>query len=276
MARIRKRSARPLEVEKTAFAYVRCGVTRNWVNKFDELDRRVLSRGNHNELVNAQWKLVKRYSRHNGLELRRRFFDPEGTSEVLHSPLPLPRRRELASLFVSATALGVRIVLVDSRVRLDDDDVIRAVLCGVFRDAGIRVIEVATGQELTASDSSVGQVCDDRDRLKHARRVVGRWKGLVSQLKSGSELGRKPFGSSSDEQQAVDRIRELYRVLPRHCWRRRGTNLIKRRSFQEIATTLNRDGIPTRTGRPWSGPVVFGILKRLKLWKPPVRTDRIA
>jgi hypothetical protein len=268
MARIRKRTVRPFEVEKTAFAYVRCGVTRNWVNKFDELDRRVLSRGNHNELVNGQWKLIRRYVRKHELELRRRFFDAEGNAEVLHTPLALPCRRELAALFIEATRLGVRTILVDSGVRLDEDDVVRAVLCESFRDAGIRVIEAATGQELTADESVGGGAHDDHRRWKQARRLVGRWKWLVTRMRSGSDLGRKPFGTSADEEEGLDRLRELCRVSPRANWRRRGKTVIKRRSFREIATILNAESVPTRTGRPWSGPVVFGILKRLGLTEP--------
>lgn len=269
MARIRKRTVRPLEVEKTAFAYVRCGVTRNWVNKFDELDRRVLSRGNHNELVNAQWRVVRRYARKHDLDLRRRFFDAEGTAEVLHTPLTLLGRNELIELFVEATRLGVRTVLVDSRVRLDEDDAVRACLCEALRDAGIRVIEAATGQELTADDSIEVAFRVDHQRLKQARQLVGRWKGLVTRKRSGLNLGRKPFGASADEEQALNRIRELYRVLPQSSWRCRGRTILKRRSFREIADTLNTELVPTRTGRPWSGPVVFGILKRLGLIEPP-------
>jgi hypothetical protein len=271
------RQTRRLAVtEKTTFAYIRCGLPPDWEAWYLEDNYRILSRASKNRWAYEQWNRVRQYARQHGLDLRRRFFDAEGTPTNPISPLPLPRRRQLAELFIRATRLGGRTVLVDDRRRLDEDDIVRAVLCGIFREAGVKVIEATTGRDLTATDDDATPPGDDQGRLRQARRVVGLWKGLVSRLRSGSELGRKPFGSSSGEQGAVDRIRELYRVLPRHCWRRRGAILIKRRSFQEIAATLNREGIPTRTGRPWSGPVVFGILKRLKLWKPPVHTDRIA
>lgn len=254
---------RPLRPESTAFAYVRCGVTDHWIDEFVRHDTRVLSRGSHNELVNAQWRVIRSYARREKLELRR-FYDAEETTPKLHAPLPLPRRKQLAALFVRAIRLGVRTILVDDRHRFDEDEMIRSVLLSVFRAAGIRVFEARTGLELTALEFTQNAKIPDTENLRSARIVVGRWKWLVSRLRSGSQLGRKPFGSMGDEQSTVNRIRELYRILPRSRWRRRGSNLIKRRSYREIATILNQESIPTRTGREWSGTVVYGVLKRLE------------
>src|SRR4051812_16963615 len=118
MARIRKRKVRPLLLDKTAFAYVRCGLPDSWEEKYLATDTYFISRANHNEWVNAQWAQVRRYARHHDLELRKRFFEVEGTPTCLNSPLPLPRREQLAKLLVEATRLRVRTILVDHRNRL--------------------------------------------------------------------------------------------------------------------------------------------------------------
>jgi hypothetical protein len=36
----------------------------------------------------------------------------------------------------------------------------------------------------------------------------------------------------------------------------------ERLSFDAIAARLNSEGVSTRTGKPWIGPTVYGILKR--------------
>jgi hypothetical protein len=37
-----------------------------------------------------------------------------------------------------------------------------------------------------------------------------------------------------------------------------------RLSFDKIAAALNLEGVPSRTGRPWSGATVFGIVERCR------------
>jgi hypothetical protein len=64
--------------------------------------------------------------------------------------------------------------------------------------------------------------------------------------------GRKPFGMKPGEGETLALIRRLRRKL------RGGARL----SYDAIAARLNADGVPTRTGKLWAGPTVYGILKR--------------
>jgi hypothetical protein len=64
--------------------------------------------------------------------------------------------------------------------------------------------------------------------------------------------GRKPFGSRPGEQKSLARIRELHRKPHGH----------RRRSLQQICDTLNAEGVPTRSGKPWTRQVIRRIINR--------------
>ena len=66
----------------------------------------------------------------------------------------------------------------------------------------------------------------------------------------GRRFGRKPFGYFEGEQEAILRMRSL---------REKGLG------FDRIAAELNKEGIPTRTGKTWHGIVVNRILCRSRL-----------
>jgi hypothetical protein len=252
--------------EKTAFAYVRCGLPDEWEEYYLSLETRYPSRSTKNRWFYDQWNCVRRFARKNGIDLRRRFFDPEGSPRKLHDPLPLPRRRQLAALYLAVQRLGVRKVLVDDRCRLDSDEAVQSLLVEAFRQAGVTIIEASTGftlSEVLPRDEVLTTCGPDRSRT--ARRQVALWKAMAARLKNQSGLGRRPFGALPDEAPALARIRELYRVLPKSQWRTRKGVVQKRRSFAEIAAILNGEEVPTRTGRAWSARTVHGILDRLGL-----------
>jgi len=252
--------------ENTAFAYIRSKMPDNW----DYMAGNSLkSHATHNPGVYDQWNRVRQYARDHQLDLRRRFFDCERKWPNDPIEIPLSQREQLARLFVQATQLGVKQVLVDLRDRLEDDAVLRFELIQIFVKAGIRLIEVANdgpGVELTMLTApSVAHLSATDIRAK--RLELRRWKQLVARFRGDPLPGRKAFGESPDEQITLTKIRELYRILPRSQWRHRGSAPQKRRSVAQIAAALNELSIPTRTGKPWSGAVVLSILKRLKIWK---------
>lgn len=63
--------------------------------------------------------------------------------------------------------------------------------------------------------------------------------------------GRKPFGFYPGEAETLERIRELRRL--KHG---------KRAGVQKIAVTLNREGRPSRSGKPWNRGSVAAIVAR--------------
>lgn len=245
--------------------YIRCGVPEDWAQKFTE--GRTPSRSTKNELFNLQWNQLRAFARENYWKLTRRFFDPEGSLYDHNQELPLLKRKQLAELFDWARAqLHPVVVLVDDRKRLEPNEVLRARLLKTFDAASMRVIETRTGQTLGLDYAEVLNKAKPRS-LARANRIVALWLALVARREKDMNVGRKPYGCSSNEEEELGlrRLNELYRPLSRNQWRRRGDRVFKRRSFRQIAAMLNEEGIPTRTGKPWTDGTVRGILKRLKL-----------
>jgi hypothetical protein len=245
--------------------YIRCGVPDDWAQKFSE--GRTPSRSTKNELFNSQWNQLRAFARDNYWNLARRFFDPEGSLYDDNQDLPLFKRQQLAKLFVWARTQGQPvIVLVDDRKRLEPNEVLRARLLKEFDAAYLRVIETRTGQTLGLDHPEVLNNAKPRT-LTRANRLVALWLATVSCLEKDINVGRKPYGCPANDAEAIglQRLKELYHSLPRNQWRKHGDQVFKRRSFRQIASMLNEEGIPTRTGKPWTDGAVRGILKRLKL-----------
>ncbi len=245
--------------EETAFAYIR--------------GHKCLPRGKKKHSFNDQLNRVRRLARKDGLDMKRRFFDREGTHKKPEDTLPLHRRLKLARLYLAVQALGVRSILVADRLRLDEDEAVQSLLVDAFFQVGVRVIEATTSLVLSeALPVQDVMAALTPDRRRSTRRLVASWKALVTRLQNKSRLGRKSFGSLTIESWALTRIRKLYRVLPKWQWRKRGNTVLKRRSFRAIAERLNSECVPSRTGRPWSAKTVHGILRHQGLVpKSPIR-----
>ena len=70
---------------------------------------------------------------------------------------------------------------------------------------------------------------------------------MRKRAQTGRCEGRKPFGYFEGEDAALARMKAL-----------RAEGL----GFDRIAAALNTEGVPTRTGKPWHGFTVNGILTR--------------
>ena len=76
----------------------------------------------------------------------------------------------------------------------------------------------------------------------------------AKKAKTGRCEGRKPYGYYPGEQAVIERIRQLNRKPHGE----------KRMGCRAIARQLNKEGIPTRSGVPWSNTQVKSILTRKK------------
>jgi DNA invertase Pin-like site-specific DNA recombinase len=153
---------------------------------------------------------------------------------------------------------GVRLVLVERADRLARDLMVGEVLLAEFRKLGVTVIAADSGTDLTAGD-------DDPTRVL-IRQVLGavaqfEKSVIVAKLRAarirkrkatGRCEGRKPFGTRPGEADVLALIHKLRRKP------RGGKSL----SFDRIAARLNSEGVSTRTGKPWAGATVCGILAR--------------
>lgn len=191
-----------------------------------------------------------------GVQLVAEFAD-EGVSGTL----PLAERPGLSALLERVTSNGVRLVLVEKADRLARDLIEGELILREFRKAGVRVVEAENGTDLTAGD-------DDNPTAKLIRQVLGavaefEKSALVSKLRAARarkrrETGRceggRPYGTQDGEEQIVAAVRRLHRKSPKSG---------KRRSAQQIADELTRQGLPTRSGAAWSRHSVREILKRI-------------
>jgi DNA invertase Pin-like site-specific DNA recombinase len=199
-----------------------------------------------------QREAVSRYAKTHNIEIVREFTDPgvSGTTELAH-------RKGLSAL-LNAVEDGVKLVLVERADRLARNLVVGEIILNQFRGAGVKVIDADSGNDLT-----VGEEDATRTLIRQVLGVVAQFEKTVIILKlraakdrirqqTGRCEGRKPFGTRSGEAETLARMRELHR-------KPRGE---KRWGFHRIASQLNTEGRPSRSGKPWTATSVERILSR--------------
>lgn len=154
---------------------------------------------------------------------------------------------------------GARTVIVESLDRLARDLVVSNQLIALLIRKNLTLISATTGQNVTESMASdpmlkaltqIQSVFAELEKNLLVRKLA-KSREKIRQQKGRCE-GRKPFGFYPGEQEVVKRIKQLHRKKPNR----------PRLGFYRIATILNQEGHPTRTGKPWTGPVVKQILQR--------------
>lgn len=200
-----------------------------------------------------QTAAITKYAKHSGLEVVDEFRDAgvSGTKD-------LDNRPGLAALLDRVESNGVKIVLVENATRLARDLMVGEVILQQLTNAGCKVIAADSGTDLSADS-------DDPTR-RLIRQVLGAVaefdrRVTVMKLRAARERkrlrgvrceGRKPFGTLLGEAETLARIRALRRKPPAG----------RRPSLQQICDALNTEGLPTRTGRPWTKQSLNRILRR--------------
>jgi DNA invertase Pin-like site-specific DNA recombinase len=170
----------------------------------------------------------------------------------------LDSRPGLAALLDRIESNGVRVVLVENATRLARDLMVSEVILQQLTAVGCTVIAADSETDLTADTDDptrrlirqvLGAVAEFDRRV-----TVLKLRAARDRIRSRGQRceGRKPFGTRPGEQQAIDRIRELYRKPHGH----------RRRSLQSICEILNAEGVATRSGKPWHPQVLNRIVQR--------------
>ena len=214
-----------------------------------------------------QRESIAKFARANGLEIVEEFRDEgvSGTNEMADRP-------GLASLYDRLESNGVRYVLVENASRLARDLMVSEIILAQFRKLGVTVAECEGGNDLTIGD-------EDNPTAVLIRQILGavsQFEKTVLVLKlraarmrkrrtEGRCEGAKPYGERPGEAIILEKMRTLAR--------RRSHGTL---SMAEIAGVLNRAGMLNRKGKPWTGKMVWGVLKaRGKGWKKVrVTTDQ--
>lgn len=196
---------------------------------------------------------IGRYARANGIDIVQEYRD-EGVSGTME----LADRGGLAALLDAIESNGVRMVLVERADRLARDLMIGEIILSEFRKADTMVVSAEGGVDLTVADTDptkklirqiLGAVSEyDKTvivlKLRAARERIRRTQGRCE--------GAKPFGSLPGEQAVLDRMKQLHR-------KPKGS---RRLGYYPIAQQLNTEGLPTRSGKPWTAMSVQRILER--------------
>lgn len=129
-----------------------------------------------------------------------------------------------------------------------------------FRELNVTVIAADSGTDLTVGDADPTRVL-----IRQVLGAVSQFEKsvIVSKLRAarvrkrrqtGKCEGRKRFGEKSGESDVLDYIRKLRR-------KPKGESPL---SYAAIADRLNKEGVRSRSGKPWAAGTIFGIIRRLK------------
>lgn len=192
-----------------------------------------------------QLAAVRRYAAEHGIRIVRVFRD-EGVSGTKE----LENRPAFVEMMTALHANGTKLVLIEKLDRLARDLMIQETIIGDLHKNGFDLVSVME-PDLLQDDPSrklmrqiFGAIAEYEKTM-----IVLKLRGARARVraKQGRCEGRKPFGYYDGEAAVRTRMEEL-----------RATGM----GFDRIAAQLNEDGVPTRSGRPWHGFVVNGILTR--------------
>jgi len=161
-------------------------------------------------------------------------------------------RDGFAAMVEACEAQGVRTIVVENPDRLARDLPVQEAVLASLRKRGIRLL-TATGIDLTDSADPMrvlvrqllGAVAQ-YDKSQIVRKLAAARQ--AKRTANGRCEGRKPYGAVEGEERGIVRIRHL--------------RTLKTYSLRRIASTLNTEGVPTRSGKPWSAESVRKVAAR--------------
>ena len=179
----------------------------------------------------------------------------EYRDEGVSGTTSLAERPGLSALFDRVLSNGVRAVLVEKSDRLARDLIAGELILREFRNAGVRVIECESGNDLTDGDES-------NPTATLIRQVLGavaefEKSALVAKLRAARERKRRETGRCEGPKPYPE---EVVRTIKR--LRRKNPATGKVRGYGEIARELDRLGFETKGGKSWHRGTVASILER--------------
>lgn len=204
--------------------------------------------GEDRDGLKRQQRAIQAFVKAKGLVLVETFADEGVSGTVAHNARPAFKKL-LAALYGN----GVKTVVVEDVDRLGRDAEVTLNAIGDFRRAGFTLL-TTKGQELTSSST------DSRLKTGMDSVIAEYVRGqLVERLRSARmhkrmtdpkyKEGRKVFGSRPGERDTIARVEQM---------RASGMTL------DDLAATLNAEGIPARKGR-WHAKTVARVLDRLEV-----------
>ena len=193
-----------------------------------------------------QRETIARYAQQNSVNVTSEFIESiSGTTESVNRPA-------LTDLMLALKFTdGPRIVLVENAHRLARDLMVSELLLAEFKKAGVKVIDCNSGTDLTVEDGD-----PTKKLIRQILGAVSEWdknvmvlKLRAARIRSGKKEGRKPYGTKPGEAEILSTMK---------AWARNGI------SCQQIADTMNQQGMKPRAGKRWHKTAVQRILSREK------------
>jgi DNA invertase Pin-like site-specific DNA recombinase len=191
-----------------------------------------------------QHEAIKKYAGKHDLKIVK-VFREEGVSGTKD----MDDRPAFQEMLLAMLSNGVRTVIIEKLDRIARDLMIQEAIIGDLRQRGIEL--VSTEEPDLCSDEPT------RVLLRQFMGAVAQYEKTMIVLKlrgarqrqkakTGRCEGRKPYGHHEGEQPILERMRDL---------RAQGM------AVDKIATTLNTEGVQTRSGGLWYGATINRILK---------------
>lgn len=164
----------------------------------------------------------------------------------------LDNRPALQALYAGLESGTAAVIIIEKLDRLARDLMVQETIISDLQKRGVLLVS-ALEPDLCSGDPSrklVRQIFGAIAEYDRAMTVL-KLRGARQRTKArtGRCEGVKPFGTFPAERPTLDKLTRL---------RQHGS------TCAEIADELNRDGIPSRSGKLWSGPVIAKILRRVK------------
>jgi DNA invertase Pin-like site-specific DNA recombinase len=172
-------------------------------------------------------------------------------------------RPEFMRMVEDLLSNGCRTIIIECMDRFGRRSMVTEQLLALLIRKDVAMISAMTGQNVTEDvqdesdpwkkfivqiQSNIAEL-DKRLLVRKLRKARE-----AKKVQTGRCEGRKPYGYFPGEREIVKRIKQLHR-------KPRGE---KRMGFRTIARKLNEEGVPTRSGAPWSGTLIKSILTRFR------------
>jgi DNA invertase Pin-like site-specific DNA recombinase len=192
-----------------------------------------------------QLAAIEKHAAANNIEIVQ-VFREEGVSGTTDWEI----REAFVEMMAEVMADGVRTILIERLDRLARDLMVQESIITDFRKKDIQLISVYE-PDLCSDDPSrvlmrqiFGAIAQYDKAMIVAKLRVAR---VRNKAKNGRCEGAKPFGHYNGEAEILQQIAKM-----------RLTGM----EIKEIAVWLNRNSVPTRSGKPWNAAVLARILRR--------------
>jgi len=205
--------------------------------------------------ITYQQDAIRQYALDNGIEISQMFSDEGISGSLEHRP-------GLAQLIYALEHTpDIEGVLIHKLDRLARDIVIQENLIKTFQNLGKRIISTLE-PDLDSTDPTrkmirqvLGVIAEYEKALITLRLSAGR---ISKATRGGYSGGGVPLGYRVDKETHTLVIDKREAEIVKKIWY---LKRYRKLSYDKIAKALNKENIPTKTGKRWSAPAVFYIMK---------------